>query len=119
MESLRLLGGFLVRLSIFAEGEATLLEIRWQGLRELRNYDEGWRRIINQRYRETALRTHLNETPMFKGLSDEVMKKLLINAYLRPMAVLNGIRPLSRLATEALIKNPLLLASENIQMGYC
>ena len=62
--------------SIFAEGEATLLEIRWQGLRELRNYDEGWRRIINKRYRETALRTHLNETPMFKGLSDEVMKKI-------------------------------------------
>src|SRR5207302_6889713 len=62
--------------TIFAETEAELLEVRWQGLRELRKYDEGWKRLIDQQYRANALRTHLAECSFFKGLPDEVLKKL-------------------------------------------
>ena len=45
--------------TIFAETGAELLEIRWQGLRELRKYDQGWRRLIDERYRKNALTAHL------------------------------------------------------------
>ena len=71
--------------TIFSEDDAVLLEIRWQGLRELRKYDEGWRRKIDQRYRETALKNHLQESKMFGGLDDEkldaVSNKVLFETY--------------------------------------
>ena len=34
--------------TIFAETDATLLEIRWQGLREIRRFDDGFRREIGR-----------------------------------------------------------------------
>jgi Fe-S-cluster-containing dehydrogenase component/CRP-like cAMP-binding protein len=62
--------------SVFAETDATCLEIRWQGLRELRKYDEGWRRKIDERYRQNALRVHLSETPLFSGLSEGALQEI-------------------------------------------
>ena len=56
--------------TIFAEKDAKLLEIRWQGLREIRRYNEGFRRRIDRQYRENALMVHLQETPLFAGLDD-------------------------------------------------
>lgn len=63
--------------SMFAETEAELLEIRWQGLREIRRYDEGWRRMIEQNYREHALRAHLRATPLFAGLGEAALAELV------------------------------------------
>ncbi len=40
--------------TILAAADATLLEIRWQGLRELRRYDTGWRERIDTAYRANA-----------------------------------------------------------------
>ncbi|MBI3708045.1 MAG: cyclic nucleotide-binding domain-containing protein [Proteobacteria bacterium] len=62
--------------SIFAETDARLLEIRWQGLRELRRYDENWRRQIDERYRANALRTHLRDTKIFEGLDENVLEAI-------------------------------------------
>jgi Fe-S-cluster-containing dehydrogenase component/CRP-like cAMP-binding protein len=62
--------------TIFAETDATLLEIRWQGLREIRRFDEGFRRAIDTRYRENALRIHLRETGLFSALDDEALGKV-------------------------------------------
>ncbi len=62
--------------TIFAEEEAELLEIRWQGLRELRKYDPGWRRTIDERYRENALKVHLRESPLFARLTDEQIQEV-------------------------------------------
>ncbi len=56
--------------TIFAESEARLLEIRWQGLREIRKYDEGFRRAIDAVYRDNALKAHLTATPEFSGLDE-------------------------------------------------
>jgi len=60
--------------SIFADEPSELLEIRWQGLRELRAYDEGWKRMIDQRYRESALTAHLRESEEFSNLTDEQLR---------------------------------------------
>jgi len=62
--------------SIFSESVAQLLEIRWQGLREIRKYDEGWRRMIDERYRANALKVHLRSTPIFKDLDMDTLEKV-------------------------------------------
>ena len=60
--------------TIFAEGPAMLLEIRWQGLRELRRYDAGWKRRIDENYRKNALKAHLQSSPLFAGLDEETVQ---------------------------------------------
>ena len=62
--------------TVFAETEAVLLEIRWQGLRELRRYDENWRRRIDESYRKNALKTHLQEVPYFAGLDPATLQSI-------------------------------------------
>ena len=53
-----------------------LLEIRWQGLRELRKYDPTWRKTIDDRYRENALKVHLKSSPYFEGLSEDELDEV-------------------------------------------
>ena len=60
--------------TIFADEDAELLEIRWQGLRELRAYNSEWKRMIDERYRETALAAHLLESEEFGHLNDNQIK---------------------------------------------
>ncbi len=55
--------------TIFADSDdAELLEIRWQGLRDLMKYDDGLRTHINKIYRERALASYLRATPIFRHL---------------------------------------------------
>ena len=62
--------------TIFAETEATLLEVRWQGLREIRKFNEGFRRRIDRQYRDNALKVHLQETPLFAGLDKKALEQV-------------------------------------------
>ncbi len=62
--------------TVFAETPARLLEIRWQGLRELRQFDPGWRRRIDETYRENALLAALREAPMFRHLDPADLQKV-------------------------------------------
>lgn len=67
--------------TIFAEGpDVCLLEIRWQGLRDLMKNDDAIRRHINQLYRENALHTILQEIPIFSNLSSDDASKLIAAA---------------------------------------
>jgi Fe-S-cluster-containing dehydrogenase component/CRP-like cAMP-binding protein len=64
--------------SIFAESEqAELVEIRWQGLRDLMKYDEALRRHIDEIYRARALEIALKEIPIFRNLSAEALKQVM------------------------------------------
>lgn len=57
--------------TIFAVGDDTeLLEIRWQGLRDLMRYDSALRTHIDRIYRERALSTYLDEIPFLKHLDE-------------------------------------------------
>ncbi len=62
--------------TIFAKSNATLLEIRWQGLREIRRFDDGFRTMVDNRYRQNALLVHLRETELFANLSEEALDKV-------------------------------------------
>jgi Fe-S-cluster-containing dehydrogenase component/CRP-like cAMP-binding protein len=52
--------------TVFADGVATLLEIRWQGLRDLMRRTPAIREHVEQLYRANSLRVHLRETPLLK-----------------------------------------------------
>lgn len=64
--------------TVFAQGpETELLEIRWQGLRDLMRYDEHLRQHIDRIYRERALESALREIPIFRHLADVDLKKVM------------------------------------------
>ncbi|MEX2172337.1 MAG: cyclic nucleotide-binding domain-containing protein [Pirellulales bacterium] len=52
----------------FADGDAELLEIRWQGLRDLMRRAPALRKHLERLYRENSLEAHLRETPLLKSL---------------------------------------------------
>lgn len=54
--------------TVLAEGKATLLEIRWQGLRDLMRRTPAIRAHVERLYRENSLRAHLRETELLKEL---------------------------------------------------
>lgn len=63
--------------TIFADSdEAELLEIRWQGLRDLMKNDDALRSHVNRIYRERALASYLRATPIFKNLSEEQLARV-------------------------------------------
>lgn len=63
--------------TIFAESEtAELLEIRWQGLRDLMRYDDQLQQHITRIYRARALASYLYATPLFRHLSKEQLAQV-------------------------------------------
>ena len=56
--------------TVLADGDVQLLEIRWQGLRELMQRTEALKTHVERLYRESSLRVHLRETPLFSQLPD-------------------------------------------------
>lgn len=64
--------------TIFAEEEPTeMLEIRWQGLRDLLRYDARLKKHIDRIYRERALASHLRAIPWLQHLDAAATEKLL------------------------------------------
>jgi len=70
--------------TIFADtDEAELLEIRWQGLRDVMRADEALRNQVDAIYRERALRSALRQVPVFRRLTDEALQEVIARTELR------------------------------------
>ncbi len=54
-----------------ASQETQLLEIRWQGLRDIRKYSLRWKEMIDERYRSSSLLSHLRYAQYTSNLSRE------------------------------------------------
>src|SRR3954451_6877273 len=71
--------------TVLADDCTTLLEIRWQGLRDLMRRTPAIREHIEHAYRENSLRVHLRETPLLKDLPaaalDEVAAATVFESY--------------------------------------
>ncbi len=52
------------------------LEIRWQGLRDIRKWAPGFKKTIDDLYRSQGLYEHLLTVPLFKHLSNEKIREL-------------------------------------------
>ena len=62
--------------TIFSDGKSECLEVRWQGLRDIRRRDEALREHIDHLYRERSLHAHFRGLPMFGHLADWALGKV-------------------------------------------
>ena len=62
--------------TVFAETSATVLEMRWQCLRDLRRYERNFQHHIDELYRENALKAHLLNVPFFDPLPPEAIERI-------------------------------------------
>jgi Fe-S-cluster-containing dehydrogenase component/CRP-like cAMP-binding protein len=57
--------------------DCDLLELRWQGLRDIRRYDPGFRQRIDELYRTRSLQSHLAESPLFDHLDAAALSQII------------------------------------------
>ena len=62
--------------TIVAKGRCELLEIRWQGLRDIRRNSPELKQHVDRLYRERSLSSHLRSTPMFSHLDEEGLARV-------------------------------------------
>jgi Fe-S-cluster-containing dehydrogenase component/CRP-like cAMP-binding protein len=60
--------------TVIAGADSEMLEIRWQGLREIRLRAPEFKEYIDQLYRDNSLKNHLRETAMFRHLDDTTLE---------------------------------------------
>jgi Fe-S-cluster-containing hydrogenase component 2/CRP-like cAMP-binding protein len=65
--------------TVFAEEPSLLIEIRWQGLRDIMRHDRdgALKRQIEEVFRERALAAFLRNDPLFHGLSEEHLQEIV------------------------------------------
>ncbi len=62
--------------TVYAESGCSVLEMRWQALRDIKNRDDTWRDRIEQGYRQNQLRTHLAEHPLLAGIDAKTLQTI-------------------------------------------
>jgi Fe-S-cluster-containing dehydrogenase component/CRP-like cAMP-binding protein len=62
--------------TVVANSKSYVLEIRWQGFRELISRNEALGKHIEQQYREHSLHSHLRESEELRGLPDSIIAEL-------------------------------------------
>ena len=61
--------------TVFAESDIVeVVELRWQALREIRRWSEGFSKRIDALYRERGLITHLRSSPIFKHVDQATLE---------------------------------------------
>ena len=63
--------------TVFADSPTELLEIRWQGLRDLMRKDDSLQKHIDRLFRERALAAFLHNNAIFQHLDDQEMEELV------------------------------------------
>ncbi|MHC4995397.1 MAG: cyclic nucleotide-binding domain-containing protein [Planctomycetota bacterium] len=66
--------------TVLAEDDAELLEIRWQGLRDLRRCDDALREYVDQRFRERGLDQALRTAAHLDHLDDAQLQRMIDTA---------------------------------------
>jgi len=62
--------------TVVADGDCELLEIRWQGLRDLRKYDPALRTLTDDRYRRYGLADALRASGLVKELGADLLEQV-------------------------------------------
>ena len=62
--------------SVIAENNCTILEIKWQGLRNLMNHNRDLRIHIEKLYRKRSLNDHLLSIPLLSQLNESTIKEI-------------------------------------------
>ncbi len=100
--------------TVIAETEATLLEIRWQGLRILHR-DRGFADSLDQHYRRHWLPVHLREIPLLRHMPEASLARVVAVTQLRSFGKLEwnaGYKKLRQLPPDKQIQSEPLVADE-------
>ena len=62
--------------TVVANTDMFVLEIRWQGLRDLMNSDPALKEHVEQAYRDNSLKSHLRELDLFSSLTTEQISQV-------------------------------------------
>ncbi len=60
--------------TIFAESDLELVELRWQGLRDIRRHERKFREFIDRLYRDRERSQAIAESPLFAHLDDKTLE---------------------------------------------
>jgi len=93
--------------TVFAVGKSKLLEIRWQGLRDLIKKDVGIRALFDERFRSNALRSFLRGVSFLQHLTldEEKLDLLVREAQLETYGEYDRAGSLKQLADEDAQRN--------------
>lgn len=83
--------------TVFAESPLSVLEIRWQGLRDLMKFDNALRDHIHQLYRRNSLATHLRQTPLLKTLTEDQIDELVQRTRFETFGHFDWYRPFNHM----------------------
>ncbi len=86
--------------TVFAYDNAELLEIRWQGLRDLMRRDQKLQAAIDQVFRDRALSSFLQNTPLFAHLNEGEMAELVAEAQFEMHGTYDWAVPFKRLVKQ-------------------
>ncbi len=89
--------------NVFAEVKTELLEIRWQGLRDIMRYDRDGRlkHFIEGVFRERPLKSFLRNEPLFHDLDDNQLEELSAGAEFASYGDYDSSQPFKELAQKA------------------
>jgi len=62
--------------TVVAGADSEMLEIRWQGLRDIRRHAPEFKEYVDKLYRERSLIQHLRETAMFRHLDEPTLERI-------------------------------------------
>lgn len=62
--------------TVVSQTPTQILEIRWQGLRDISKYDDKFKQFIERLYRERGLYEHLLSVPLFKHMGKDKIRAL-------------------------------------------
>ena len=103
-----------------AETETILLEIRWQGLKLLKQ-DPAFGQLLDERYRSEILRNHLRETMLFRFIPEESLQHVVAAARLESFGNLEWYaeyrQGLKQPARERLAAEPLMAEEGSYALG--
>lgn len=103
-----------------AETETILLEIRWQGLKLLKQ-DPAFGQLLDERYRSEILRNHLRETMLFRFIPEESLQHVVAAARLESFGSLEWYaeyrQGLQQPARERIAAEPLMAEEGSYALG--
>lgn len=101
--------------TVFADAPTELLELRWQGLRDIRRRDERFRDRVDRLYRERSLKAFLRETPVFRHLDDATIEEIAVRTLFESYGDFDWQTSYARIAeqgAEERLRNQPIIVSE-------
>jgi Fe-S-cluster-containing hydrogenase component 2/CRP-like cAMP-binding protein len=103
--------------TVFADSDVVAVELRWQGLRDIRRWSDRFRASIDELYRERGLLAHLRAAPIFAELDDDVLREIAAETLFETYGDFEWTQQFQRVrsreaSTERMIEHEPLIAQE-------